>query len=192
MNIRNSTPNDSEAIAALHAASWRLTYDSVLSRAYLEKTAPIERETVWTQRLAAPKANQCVLVAESKSGLVGFACAFASEHAEWGSYFDNLHVRTLSQGQGIGKALLVNVARWCEAQAPGQGLYLSVNQENRRAQQFYLGLGARNAKSGIWNAPDGSSVPTYWFVWHSVGPLVAKATNPSIQETAFGGLGFPS
>ena len=187
MNFRRATPDVAEAIADLHTSSWRLTYDAVLSRAYLEKTVPLERKALWAQRLGSPKANQYALVAESESGLLGFACAFVSEHAEWGSYLDNLHVSALHQGQGIGKKLLFDVAQWCEVQAPEQGLHLSVNQKNHRAQKFYLGLGARNAKPGVWNAPDGSSVPTYWFVWQSVGSLITKAANPSIQGAAFGG-----
>lgn len=171
MNLRSATTADAEAIAALHAASWRSTYGSVLSAAFIENVVPSERRAVWTQRLAAPKANQHVVVAESNRTVVGFACAFTAEHAEWGSYLDNLHVSSAMQGQGLGKALIASVARHCEIEVPGLGLYLSVNQANRQAQQFYTRLGARNAETGVWNAPDGSVVPTYWFVWDSVARL---------------------
>ena len=153
-----------------------MTYQDTLSEDYLQQTVLADREAVWTERLASPKANQCVLLAEDESG-VGFACAFAAEHAEWGTYLDNLHVRPSSQGQGIGKALLVNLAQWCNLYAPKRGLYLSVNQGNHRAQQFYLGLGARNADSWIWHAPDGSAVPAYWFLWESVETLVSREVN---------------
>ena len=44
-------------------------------------------------------------------------------------------------------------------------MYLLVNQDNAKAQQFYKNSGARNAKEGVWNAPDGNVVPSYWFVW---------------------------
>ena len=183
MNLRLATPADAEAIAALHAASWRSTYDSVLSAAYLEKSVPSERRAVWAQRLASPKGNQYMVVAEKKAVMVGFACVFVAEHAERGSYLDNLHVSSVLQGQGVGTALVSNVAQWCERQAPGRGLYLSVNQGNYRAQKFYFHLGARNAEAGVWNAPDGSIVPTYWFVWDSVVPLAAKAANLLFQPT---------
>ncbi len=178
MNIRRAVPADAEAIAALHASSWRVTYKGSLSEEYLEQVALSDRQAVWSQRFTSPKENQYVVVAESAIGLVGFACAFAGEHAEWGSYLDNLHVNKSTQGQGVGSVLLANVAQWCEVQAPGRGLYLSVNQDNHAAQRFYSRLGAHNAKTGVWNAPDGTSVPTYWFLWESVGSLATKAANP--------------
>ncbi len=184
MKLRLATSSDVKSIAALHAASWQVTYKHVLSADYLQKTVPAEREAVWTERFASPKANQCVLMAEDESGVIGFACAFAAEHAEWGSYLDNLHIRHSSQGQGTGKALLVNMAQWCKLYAPKRGLYLSVNQGNHRAQQFYLGLGARNADSWIWHAPDGSAVPAYWFVWESLETLISRETNNSWDGAA--------
>lgn len=184
MNLRLATPGDAASIAALHALSWRLTYKDTLSEEYLEQRVVADREAVWSQRFASPKENQYVVVAEAESGLVGFACAFVGEHAGWGSYLDNLHVIKSMQGQGVGTALFVNVVQWCESQAPGRGLYLLVNQDNHRAQQFYFGLGARNTKSGVWSAPDGSSVPTYYFLWESLGPLATKAANLSVEPTA--------
>lgn len=175
MKIRFATPADAQAIAALHAASWRLTYGNALNPDYLQDVVPAERRAIWAQRFASPKENQCVLIAESHNEPVGFACVFAAEHHEWGSYLDNLHVSQPNQGRGIGKALLMQIARLCNLRAPGQGLYLLVNQDNRRAQQFYLRLGARNAESGVWNAPDGSTVPTFFFRWDSVEALAAQA-----------------
>jgi ribosomal protein S18 acetylase RimI-like enzyme len=127
---------------------------------------------VWAERLRAPEANQFVVVAEVSGCTAGFACVFAENHAGWGSYLENLHVSTTFQGRGIGSALLGEVARWCESRRAGGGLYLSVNQDNCRAQRFYLRHGARNAEPGVWSAPDGSSIPTFWFTWSSAASLV--------------------
>lgn len=171
--IRPATLADADAIAVLHAASWRRTYGQVLSAAYLERAALADRQAVWAQRFVVPATNQCVMVAEDEAGIAGFVCAYAAAHGQWGSYLDNLHVRESVQGQGIGKALLLRMARWCSEQAPGEGLHLSVNQDNLRAQHFYRKLGAKNAQPGVWNAPDGSAVPTFWFVWESAEALVS-------------------
>ena len=51
-------------------------------------------------------------------------------------------------------------------------MYLLVNQDNIMAQQFYESLGARNLKPGVWNAPDGSNVPTYIFYWDTLKELI--------------------
>lgn len=181
MKLRLASFSDAKPIAALHAASWQITYKNALGAEYLESTVLTDRETVWTERLTSPQPNQCVLLAENESGVIAFACAYVAAHDEWGSYLDNLHVRPSSQGQSIGKALLVNIARWCDVYAPKRGLFLSVNQDNRRAQQFYFSLGARNAGSWLWNAPDGSAVPAYWFLWESVETLVTRQVNNSLD-----------
>lgn len=184
MNLRLATSSDAKTIADLHATSWQITYRDALSADYLQKTVVADRQTVWAERLASPKENQCVLLAEDESGVIGFTCAFAAEHAKWGSYLDNLHVKQSRQGQGIGKALLVNMLQWCNLYAPKHGLYLSVNHDNHRAQQFYLGLGARNADSWIWKAPDGSAVPAYWFLWESLETLISRQVNNSCDWAA--------
>lgn len=175
MKFRLATAADTQDIAALHSASWRLTYNSVLGERYLEEVVPSERAEVWAHRMTTPPKNQRVIVAEGPSGIAGFACVFTQAHAEWGSYLENLHVAVSHQGQGLGRALLARVAQWCEGQVAGGGLYLSVNQANRYAQDFYLRLGARNAAEGVWSAPDGSLVPTFRFVWDSTAPLAVGA-----------------
>ena len=185
MKIRQAVPADAVSIAEIHTASWRNTYAAVLTSTYLAQNVPSERRQLWDERLSSPNENQRVIVAEIQEDVVGFACVFTKNHDSWGSYLDNLHVGTNYQGKGVGRALIGEVARWCESQSPGNGLYLSVNQDNLRAQRFYLDLGAHNAESGVWSAPDGSKVPTYWFAWNSVS-LLAESANPSFQRIAFG------
>jgi len=144
----------------------------VLSKEYLENIVPQERIELWRNRLSKPKSNQYVIVAESEGKVLGFACFYAGKQPQWGSYLDNLHVRKASQAQGTGKSLLLNGARWCQLQAPDKGMCLLVNQNNLKAQEFYAWLGASNLKGDVWNAPDGSVVPTYWFVWAQLDRLI--------------------
>jgi ribosomal protein S18 acetylase RimI-like enzyme len=113
-----------------------------------------------------------VSVAERDGEVIGFVCAYSGENSKWGSYLDNLHIRKSYQSMGIGKSLLIDAARWCHQREPNKGMCLLVNQDNVKAQAFYNSLGARNAENGVWNAPDGSVVPTYWFVWDKIGTLV--------------------
>lgn len=171
--IREACVSDAEWIAALHAASWQATYASVLQEAYLRDAVPAERSAVWRQRLSDPRPNQRVLVAVESDQVVGFTCAFIDEHAVQGSYLENLHVASQAQGGGIGALLMRSIASVCAKAAQSPGLYLLVNQDNVRAQRFYLGLGASNAAEAVWNAPEGSIVPTYRFEWPSVRDLAA-------------------
>jgi ribosomal protein S18 acetylase RimI-like enzyme len=172
MKIREADYSDAEAIAELHTSSWRNTYKNALNAEYLKNNVPSERKSVWLQRLSEPKANQFVTVAEIEGKIIGFSCAFADEDTDLGSYFDNLHVNPLNQGNGIGTLLLKKAAQHCFQQAPRSGMYLLVNQDNIKAQQFYEVCGARNLESGVWNAPDGSDVPTYILYWDTLSELI--------------------
>lgn len=174
MPIRNAQADDAPAIAALHAASWSRTYADVLNPVYLRDDVPAERLAVWRRRFASPAANQFVIVAEEAGAVVGFACVFVAEHAEWGSYLDNLHVASTHQGRRLGTALLAEAATACERHSPGRGLYLYVNQSNVRAQAFYATLGARNADAAVWQAPDGSVVPTFRLAWPAAAALATR------------------
>jgi ribosomal protein S18 acetylase RimI-like enzyme len=99
-------------------------------------------------------------------------CVYTGKNPDWGSYLDNLHVRKAHQSKGIGKSLFIEGARFCFQKEPLKGMCLLVNQDNHKAQGFYKKLGGRNAKKGVWNAPDGSTVPTYWFVWDNLSNLI--------------------
>lgn len=175
MHITTATSAHAEQIATLHAASWASTYGSVLSADYLREVAPAERQALWRQRFANPKANQRVLVVENDGHVAGFACCYVAEHSAWGHYLDNLHVAATHQGQGLGQRLLCSAARLCEQASPGLGLYLLVNQANSRAQRFYLNQGAQNEQASVWHAPDVSVVPTFVFRWPSATALAALA-----------------
>jgi len=172
MKIRVATINDAETIAEIHTISWRETYQNALTEQYLRDVVPKDRALVWRERLDNPKHNQRVFVAVCDGVVVGFICLLAGENIDMGSFLDNLHVLKTHQSKGIGKALLKAGARWCLQQEPTKGLCLLVIQDNSQAQKFYKQLGATNTQAGVWNAPDGSLVPTYWFVWSDIKDLL--------------------
>ncbi|MFA0813733.1 GNAT family N-acetyltransferase [Microbulbifer epialgicus] len=172
MKIRVATLSDIQAISEIHATSWRKNYQNVLTKEYLIDKASNERHQLWKGRFNNPKPNQQVLLAIVEGEIAGFVSLYASENPHWGSYLDNLHVREKYHSKGIGKALLIAGARWFYQQDSQNGMCLLVNQDNIKAQEFYKKLGARNVEASIWNAPDGSIVPTYWFVWDTLNNLI--------------------
>jgi hypothetical protein len=84
MKIRLAAEADAEAIARLHAASWRTAYRGALSDAYLDGPIEAERIEVWRQRFESPSENQFVAVAESREQLDGFVCAYGGYDEKWG------------------------------------------------------------------------------------------------------------
>ena len=95
---RRATHDDVRAIAALHAESWRHTYRGALRDEFLDGDIEQNRITLWEGRLAAPAANQLVVVAEDDEGITGFACAYGRADPRWGTLLDNIHVRRERHG----------------------------------------------------------------------------------------------
>lgn len=172
MRVRSATIDDASRIAALHAASWRRFYRGALSDAYLAGDIDGDRARLWQERLRNAPANQRVLAAEEAGAVVGFACAFVREDAQWGSLLDNIHVDHAAQGRGAGKRLMKAVAELCAASAPEHGLFLWVIQSNVSAQGFYRSLGGQMSGEDVWSPPGGGSVPRFRIAWP---PKAAKA-----------------
>ena len=174
MHLRTANQSDIQAIASLHAASWRHAYRGALSDAYLAGDIEADRTAAWTQRLRAPVTGQFVTVAEENEQITGFACAFSGSDPLYGTLLDNIHVSLSKQRQGIGSRLLQQVANWCAAKTPDQGLYLWVIQSNVTAQHFYEALGAKNVGEDVWVPPGGGAVPRFRYVWEQFHALLSK------------------
>src|SRR5688572_33401747 len=89
IEYRAATASDAEAIARLHARSWRESYRGAFLDAFLDGDLVAERLGVWQQRLAAPPASQLVRLAVDGASLAGFVCAYGGHDPEWGSFVDN-------------------------------------------------------------------------------------------------------
>jgi ribosomal protein S18 acetylase RimI-like enzyme len=134
--IRAATATDLPAIARLHAASWRTSYDAILPPDRLG--APLDR---WLAEKWRPEAGtgRWVLVAQAADdALAGFAAIRPDERQ--GALLDNLHVRPDLKGRGIGRALTAAAA------ATVSGAFrLEVLAENHAARAVY----------GAWGGTEG-------------------------------------
>lgn len=175
--IRVATRADASRIAELHAASWRVAYRGILSDSYLTGGVVADRAAVWSGRLATPKPRQHLVLAEIGDTLAGFACAFGESDLQWGTLLDNLHVDPTLKHQGIGRRLMAEVAMWCSAELPGQGMYLWVLEPNLPARRFYERLGGVNTGRDVWNAPDGQSIPELRYSWEDLDLLLQMIRN---------------
>ena len=137
MRIREANEADAEAIARLHAASWRIAYRGALSDAYLDGPMETERIKVWRDRFEMPAGNQYVAVAVSGEQVVGFVCAYGGHDAQWGTFLDNLHVAPELKRQGIGTQLMGKLESWMIKAYPGQGVYLWVLESNAAAHRRF-------------------------------------------------------
>jgi len=173
LNLRPATAADAPALAALHTASWRDAYASILDPAFLAGPIEADRLAVWQGRLCDPTADQIVLVAETQDrDVVGFICAFRDADPQWGSLIDNLHTAPSMRGQGVGANLLREAASRLADSGANGGLHLWVFEANTAGLRFYERLGGRvvgKTTDRMAAAPGQASLRVHWPTLQAVG-----------------------
>ena len=165
IEFRQAERGDAEAVALLHARSWRESYRGSFTDAFLDGDLEGERIGVWQDRLGSPKADQFVELALEGDALRGFICVYGGEDAEWGSFIDNLHVASAAKGRGLGAALMKRTAAHLDRHHPDAGIYLWVLEANAPARGFYERLGARNAGVTTMETHGGAMVRSCRYTW---------------------------
>lgn len=153
MLIRRGTPADADRIAALHTASWRSAYATILPAAYLHGPVAEEHREKWRARTAALSGECLLLAAEEDGELCGFV--YLRTTPDRRVHVDNLHARPDRVGTGLGHRLLRHAFAWAAAEHPGRDVFLEVLRGNDRAIVFYERHGGlRTAERPLRLAPD--------------------------------------
>lgn len=153
LQFRTAGSADAEAVAALHADSWRRHYRGAYSDAFLEGDVYADRLVVWSERLREPDGRSETILAEDGDGLVGFAHTIFDDDPRWGSLLDNLHVVYDEKRRGVGSRLLRLTAR--AVLERGTGLYLWVLEQNADARAFYEARGGACVEALVVAPPGG-------------------------------------
>jgi len=134
-SVRDAQPADLPAIVGLIRELAEYEHLLHLVQATPEALAP---------HLFGPAAGTAALVAEHDGQVVGFALYFSNFSTflcRPGLYLEDLYVQPAHRGTGLGKALLVSLARRAVARGCGRFEW-SVLDWNLPAQRFYESLGA--------------------------------------------------
>jgi ribosomal protein S18 acetylase RimI-like enzyme len=172
MRYRPATRDDIEAIAALHADSWRRHYRGAFSDRFLDGDVDADRLAVWADRLTHPRPDHHTIVADHGGRVVGFSHVALHDDPTWGALVDNLHVAHDLKGGGIGTRLMAESAAVVVERTPTSGLYLWVLEQNRPAQAFYQALGGACAGSEPDEPPGGGTVIGLRYVWPDPSKLL--------------------
>jgi predicted N-acetyltransferase YhbS len=172
MRYRQATTEDADAIAELHADSWRRTYRGAFADAFLDGPVVVERRTVWAERLTHPATPTYTVVAEENGVLVGFAHTVFDDDPVWGALLDNLHVEHGLKRQGVGRRLMARSAQAVVDREGASGLYLWVLRQNIGAQAFYEAIGGRRVGDGLTQPPGGGTAPTFRYAWSDPAALL--------------------
>ncbi len=165
VELRQATEADADAVARLHADSWRRHYRGSYSDAFLDGDVVSERIATWTRRLMPPRSGTVTLLAEERGLLVGFAHTILDDDARWGSLLDNLHVLHTEKRRGIGARLMSASAAAAMEQATSPAFHLWVLERNVAAQSFYAACGGAPADRKTSVSPAGDEVEAIRYVW---------------------------
>jgi ribosomal protein S18 acetylase RimI-like enzyme len=166
LDIEFASLNDCDAIAELHARSWKEAYRGMLSDHYLDYKVDDDRLQTWRSRFAKPKYNQKVICVRKSQRIVAFACAFFCDDDEHGTFIDNLHVAAECRNQGLGAVLVRRVINMSIEQYEESRVFLWVLASNQSAINFYERIGGTRIEEAYWTPPDGGNYLKYRYVWN--------------------------
>jgi len=173
--LRNASSNDIEAIAVLHADSWRRHYRGAFSDIFLDGEVVAERRMAWSERLTDTNANHFTIVADHNGEVVGFVHMILDKDPDWGALLDNLHVTYQLKRHGIGRRLLIAAARELTQRRPTDTrFHLWVIDQSIAALAFYRSCGGRDAEILLHEHgpfPGGSCVLSHRMAWSDAAVL---------------------
>jgi GNAT superfamily N-acetyltransferase len=173
IEYRPAEPGDAEAVASLHARSWRENYRGSFSDEFLDGDLLGERLGVWRERLSHPVDHQFVELAVEGPNPVGFVCVYGDLDPQWGSLIENLHVAADAKHKGVGSSLMWHVGDWLSSWKPNLGIYLWVLEVNTSARRFYEHLGAKNAGVTTMETNGRAVVRSCRYTWQGAAGLSA-------------------
>ena len=112
MQVREAVPEDAEAIARVHLASWKTTYPGIIPQEYIDGLRVEKGIAHWQARLSGEN-RPTILVAEDDRGIFGFAAGGAIMHPVEGydGELGAIYLLASHQGKGAGAELVRRVAR---------------------------------------------------------------------------------
>jgi ribosomal protein S18 acetylase RimI-like enzyme len=171
MNVRLAQFEDFQKIAQLHARSWQLNYQHLMSPEYLDKQVANDLTALWQTRLTNPPFNQYVIVAEEGGLICGFVCAFGNHSFEYGTFIDNLHIDDAYMNRGFAKQLMRAVKEWASTYYANSGVYLEVLTKNEHAVNFYERISGEKLIEREWQSPCGRQLDETLYRWKTANDL---------------------
>lgn len=170
--VRPACPDDAPAIAAVHTGSWAETYPGLVPTEFLTRmtdaTARERRTANWAAAIGRP--GQPVYVAELAGEVVGFTSGGPGpQHPSFDAELYTLYSLRRVQGRGVGRALLLALARDLYA-GGARSLALWVLDRNP-TREWYVRQGARRDGEKTVPVP-GGELREQRMVWDRLEALV--------------------
>jgi ribosomal protein S18 acetylase RimI-like enzyme len=175
MIFREASMHDLEAIATLHAESWRGHYRGAFLDSFLDADVLADRLAVWSMRLTAPSMDHFTITACQSEAVVGFVHMILDEGPDFGALLDNLHATHQLKRHGIGRRLLAEAARELVRRRPTDRRFsLWVLAQNTAAQALYAACGGTKVETTLSGPfPGGGSALSHRMAWPNAAVLVS-------------------
>ena len=172
MKIRDARPDDAQAIAEVHLASWKTTYPGIIPQAYIDGLRVEDGAARWRQWLS--EASATAFVAEDDAGIFGFVSGGAMVHPVEGydGELGAIYLLATHQRNGAGRALVQRLAQalrqrgfrscvvWALAANSACGFYERLGGTRVASQPIEIG---------------GVALPEIAFGWPDIGDLCSAA-----------------
>lgn len=173
MSIREATTEDAARIAELHVEGWE-EFRAFVPRAVMDARTVGSRTAEWAEFLAGDRTGTRTTVAELDGAVIGFASTRLLDEPEHGANGEikNLFVDAAVRGEGVGRRLLADSARWLAANGGEPIVLYSFTENPYRGAYDRLGGRVVGERPTEW---DGIVVPETGYVWGSAAELIRAA-----------------
>lgn len=168
-SIYEAGKGDADAIAGVHAASWREVYRGILPDKYLDHEVCEERRDFWIAALQEPREGAFVLAAANADGVHGFISIAPEGEPGYDAVIESLHIVANRRGDGIGRRL-IHAAATRLLSCGATSVCLRVYDANEPAIHFYERLGGQKDGKSV-DPFAGASMPDTRFGWRDLTAL---------------------
>lgn len=164
--------DDADAVACVHAASWKATYRGILPDSYLDSEVDRERQQYWRAALQDNR-YPIVKLARESGGVMGLIALHDDPDDEGYDFtIEHLHLLPGSKGRGFGRLLMKAAAETARLNG-AENLCLWVFEDNVAAIGFYERLGGVTDAYGT-DKFAGGDAPDRRIGWHDLDALIAR------------------
>ncbi len=144
MIIRPIRDCDIQEIAKIYTDNWKITYQGILSEAFLESLTYEHSAEKWLAYIHIERQGAFVAI-DDNDRIIGFSAYKPYDDINKCLLLDSLHILQTVQGHGIGKKMIFATGEYAY-NSGYEKMSICIVKGNDRAEGIYTHLGAKHYK----------------------------------------------
>ena len=170
MKIRRCSKMDIEKVVDIFLKSWRRTYSQFLPKDYLDGLTNEQLYKKWSNYIK--KEHNGIFVAlDEEENIIGFVAYAPFKKIEKCLLLESLHVDLKYQGMGVGKNLIIEVAKF-GLNNNYISMMVDVIKGNKKAENVYKHLGAKFYEEFSDDFDEDLFVNAVAYIWEDIGIIL--------------------